>query len=284
MNRYKPTIINIITALCVVLLGSCYHVPMASSQPAQTTVVDDSAINILTARQYTAFINSTPLIQHTVAADMINRVGGRMSLAVLEYFASVGRPELARSYQWQFLLADDPTATAWALPDGTVVISNGILPFTVTDGGLAAIMGHTMAHVIARHGYQRLGQALQRHYGPTSLTAAWRFRPLDVQTMYAQSFDLGTTGAVAYNRTQEYEADDLAIYLMRIAGYSQGDMLNFWQGVIAQARIRPLEYIATHPGDQDRLARMGGTCPGVCSIYGNVPIYQEFGNSFRRER
>jgi predicted Zn-dependent protease len=279
------TILSFLIATCVVLSASCYRTPIASSQPPsqEQIVLDDSTLSVLAFRQYSFFMNNTLIVQHTVASDMMDHVGARMALAAQEYFSAIGDPELGNYFRWQFLLVDNSAINAWALPGGVIIVYSGALPYSVTEGGLAALVAHNMAHLIIGHGYLRFRQQLLRHYGPTTLLAALAFRPVDVQLMFAQSFAIGVPGVVAYSVTQEYEADDLARYLMRLGGYNPIDARIFWQNMVSQSTIRPPDYLGIHPGDQDRLARMGGTCPnGVCNTNGPAPTYMQFGNSFRR--
>ncbi len=192
---------------------------------------------------------------------MVTRVGSRIA-------AATGHPE----YQWEYrLIVDDTQANAFALPGGKVAVYTGILPITRDEAGLAAVLGHEIGHVIARHGGERVSQQLLVNVGlEATMAGLSRGNPAMVQQVGSL---LGAGAAVGvllpWSRTQESEADHLGLILMARAGYDPHASLELWKRMAEHAKGsgRPPEFLSTHPAEATRIQQIQGWMPEAMRYY-----------------
>lgn len=182
------------------------------------------------------------------ATAMVRRVGERIA-------AIADKPD----FQWEFNLIDDPkTINAWCLPGGKVAVYSGILPVTQDENGLAVVMGHEIAHAIARHGSERMSQGLLASLGGVALSAAMASKPDATQQLAQQAYGAGATVGVLlpFSRAHESEADRIGLILMAKAGYEPGAATGFWTRMAAASGGKDAtpEFLRTHPADGKRIA------------------------------
>jgi len=191
---------------------------------------------------------------------MVNRIGTRIS-AVAE------KP----SYKWQFtVIQEDKTANAFALPGGKVAVYTGILPYTKTEAGLAFVMAHEVAHVLARHGGERMSQQLLIQMGQQGLEAAiGSSSPAAVQAVNLGYGVASTVGVILpFSRKQEYESDKIGIMLMAKAGYDPREAPTFFERMLADSKNQsPPVFLSTHPADQDRIRKLKQEIPEALKYY-----------------
>jgi predicted Zn-dependent protease len=288
----------------MVIFNACYRNSAATaSESGRSDLVTDSTIAIFSERQYAAFVRSNPTLTGTYGADMVRRVCTRITTAVSEYMAIIGRADMIRDYRWQCNLVYSDEAIAWCLPGGKIVIYNGLLPITQTETGLAVVMSHQIAHAMARHDYERINLVLQKEYGGTPLAALLSGQAMATQSIFATTYGTTTSlSTMAYTRKQEHEADELGMYFMAMAGYHPGEAIAFWRRMNAFSSYNPNEaaaswrrtdaysgynpsetpaisrrmdaydgklpsFLVIHPSDQDRVNNMLGHLPNVLRYY-----------------
>ena len=205
------------------------------------------------AQAYTQTLAKEKLSSDPVATEMVKRVGSRIA-------AVSGRTE----YQWEYrLIQNDKTANAFALPGGKVAVYTGMLPVTRDENGLAAVLGHEIGHVVARHGGERVSQQLLVNVGLESTMAALsRGNPATVQAVGSL---LGAGAAVGvllpWSRQQESEADHLGLILMAKAGYDPHAARELWVRMSQQKGAGQPEFLSTHVGP-DPHSSDRGLAPG----------------------
>lgn len=176
--------------------------------------------------------------------------------------------------QWEFVVFDDPkTVNAFALPGGKVGVYTGIFPVARTVGGLATIMSHEIAHVIARHGGERLSQGLLAQLGATAIQIGLAGRdPVVVQSVMT-AYDLGANVGVLlpYSRLQESEADRIGILLMANAGYDPHEAVSVWERMAQEGGPRPPEFLSTHPTPAQRIEELKALLPNALTYYQPSP-------------
>jgi predicted Zn-dependent protease len=210
---------------------------------------------------YQQTLAKSRLSSDVVASEMVTRVGGRIA-------AVTGHPE----YQWEYrLIQDDKQANAFALPGGKVAVYTGILPITRDEKGLAAVLGHEIGHVIARHGGERVSQQMLVNVGlETTMAALSSGNPATVQTV-ASLLGAGATVGVLlpWSRAQESEADHLGLILMAKAGYDPHAARDLWVRMAAasQGSGRPPEFLSTHPSDPTRIQQIEAWIPEAMQSY-----------------
>lgn len=174
--------------------------------------------------------------------------------------------------KWEFVLFDSPEANAFCLPGGKVGVYKGILPITRDDGGLATVIGHEVAHAVARHGGERVSQSLLLQAGGSVLGAALSGYDPKVQSAATQIYGLGSQlgYALPHSRHQESEADHIGLLYMADAGYNPEHSIGFWQRFGAhnqQAGGGTPWFLRTHPLDETRVQNLRNWLPEAQARY-----------------
>ncbi len=174
-------------------------------------------------------------------------------------------------YQWEFKVIEDAQANAFCLPGGKVAVYTGILPITRDDAGLAAVLGHEVAHAVARHGGERVSQNLVVQMGLAATQAALSRN--DPRTVQAVTALLGAGSAVGlllpWSRAQESEADRLGLIYMAKAGYHPSAARDLWVRMAEEGRgkARPPEFLSTHPAPETRIRQIEAWIPEALTHY-----------------
>jgi len=156
------------------------------------------------------------------------------------------------------------------MPGGKVVIYTGILTVTKNEPGLAVVMGHEIAHAIARHGAERMTQGLIVDMGGMVLSEALASSPEKTQNLFMRSYGITTQYGVLlpYSRTHEKEADHLGLIFMAMAGYTPNEAVDFWQRMAAAKEgSEPPEILSTHPADSTRIRKIKELIPEAMKYY-----------------
>lgn len=201
---------------------------------------------------------------------MIKRCGARIQKAVESYFASQNQSKQLEGYEWEFNLVESDDVNAWCMPGGKVVFYTGILPVCKDETGIAVVMGHEVAHAVARHGNERMSQGLLAQFGGATLDAALAKNSAGTKQLAAAAFGIGAQyGALLpFSRKQESEADHLGIIFMAMAGYDPRTAVPFWERMSAGSKGgKPPEIMSTHPSDETRMANLNDRMPEAMKYY-----------------
>lgn len=207
-----------ITALaCIMTFGSCFKNPVTGR--SSLNLVDDATINSMSNQEYASFLASNRPVTGTGDADMVKRVGNKLAAAINSYFAGKGQSGALSGYKWEFNLVNSAEANAWCMPGGKVVVYSGIMGITKTEAGLAVVMGHEIAHAIAKHGAERMSQGLVQQLGGVALSAALSSKPSETQALYNSAYGVASNVAVVlpFSRKHESEADEMGLIFMAMA-------------------------------------------------------------------
>ena len=186
--------------------------------------------------------------------EQVQRVAMRIAASAVRL-----HPEIADRFEWEVVLIDDDdVVNAWALPGGKMAVYTGILPYTRTDDGLAAVMGHEAAHAIARHGGENLTR--QALAGIVAMGAAIAADPEDRELVALAAGAYGLLGEPAFSRAQESEADELGLFLAADAGYDPREAVLLWQRM-GERGGEPLEFLSSHPNSETRVRRLEALMP-----------------------
>lgn len=252
----------------VILFGACATVPITQRQ--QLTLVSEGTLTAASAQQYDAFLAEHEVIRDTPESAMVQRVGERIRQAVEQFLAGRNQLDQLAGYDWEFNLVASDEVNAWAMPGGKVTVYSGILPITRDEAGLAAVMAHEVAHVIARHGNERMSQQLLTQLGGQALSSVLASQPETAHALWMQVFGIGTTLGVTlpYSRLQESEADHLGLIFMALAGYDPHAAVSVWQRMAEQHGGAELpEFLSTHPADQTRIRELREKLPEAMGYY-----------------
>ncbi|MBC8481822.1 MAG: M48 family metallopeptidase [Planctomycetes bacterium] len=252
--------------LCI--LTSCSEVAITGRQ--QLNIVPDSLMNSLSLQSYNDFLSQTKKSTDSQKNSMVNKVGKNVAAAVETYCYENNLSDRVKGFSWEFNLIDDPNENAWAMPGGKIVVYSGLLDITQSEAGLAVIMAHEVAHVIARHGSERMSQSLLVDMGGMALSQALAESPAKTQNLFLRSYSIGTQYGVLlpYSRTHETEADRLGLIFMALAGYNPNEAVALWQRMAANSKgPKPPELLSTHPADQTRIANIKSFLPEAMKYY-----------------
>lgn len=195
---------------------------------------------------------------------LLDRVGKRIA-------AAAERPD----FRWEFrMIQDDGTLNAWCLPGGKVAFYTGLLPVTADEDGMAVVVGHEVAHAIARHGSERMTQAMMVNFGGEALSVLMANRPEETRALAAEAYGLGANLGVMlpYSRDHESEADRIGLILMAKAGYDPAGAVEFWGRMEAASGAAGKgdglgAFLRTHPTDAERRRRIAEWLPEVRAKY-----------------
>jgi predicted Zn-dependent protease len=255
--RWYPFACLLLLVLGVV--AACQTVPITGrSQLQLLSAAQESQMGV---QAYQQILKKSKVSTDPTRNALVTRVGSRIA-------AASGHPE----YQWEYrVIEDDKQANAFALPGGKVAVYTGILPITRDEAGLAAVLGHEIAHVIARHGGERVSQQLLVNVGlEATMAALSRGNPATVQVVGSL---LGAGAAVGvllpWSRTQESEADHIGLILMAKAGYDPRAARDLWirMAEASKGRGRPPEFLSTHLSEETRIRQIEAWLPEALQYY-----------------
>ena len=222
-----------VAVLCLmgIALYACVKVPISGRR--QMNLLPEKELMSMSLTNYNQFLKENTTLSDAQAAQ-IKRVGKNISEAVTKYMNENGFSKRIDGYQWEFNLVKDSLVNAWCMPGGKVVFYTGILPITLNDTGVAVVMGHEIAHAIARHGNERMSQALALQMGGMTLQAATSQESERTKNIFMQSYGIASTlGMLKYSRKHESEADKLGLVFMALAGYNPEAAVGFWERMSA---------------------------------------------------
>ena len=253
--------------LAFAFMAGCTKVPITGRH--QLNLLPESEMMSMSLTQYQDFLKSNKTMPATDPnAVMVKRVGQRLATAATAYLNEHGAADRVKDFQWEFNLVDDPQVNAWCMPGGKVVVYTGLLPITKDEPGLALVMGHEIAHAIARHGNERMSQGLAVQAAGMSLQVLAAEKPSMASDLFLQSFGVGSQlGMLAYGRKQESEADKMGLVFMAMGGYDPRIAPAFWERMAAQGGPKPPELLSTHPSDERRIADLKAYMPEAMKFY-----------------
>lgn len=248
--------------------GAFYACKKNASGRNTLSLVDDGTVMSMSTQQYGTFMAANPPITGTPAAEMVKRVGIKLTVAAETYLATKSQSYLIKDYHWEFNLVNNPEVNAWCLPGGKIVVYSGLLTLAAADADLAVVMGHEIAHAILKHGNERLSQQLAVQFGGQALSVALSSKPAETQALFANVYGVSSTlGVLAYSRKQENEADEMGLYIMATAGYDPNAATAFWERMKAQGGTKPPVFLSTHPSDDQRIQNIKSLIPKAMEYY-----------------
>ncbi|MFW5886160.1 MAG: M48 family metallopeptidase [Bacteroidota bacterium] len=233
---------------------SCKTVPISGRK--QVNLLPEGLLRDMSYSTYNDFLKNNKQANDTEAISMVKNVGYNISNAVIRYMTKNGYEDRIDNFKWEFNLIQDELVNAWAMPGGKVAVYTGILPVTETPEGLAVVMAHEIAHVIARHGNERMSQQLAVQLGGIALSVAIKEKPEKTRELFLAAYGVTTAVGVIlpYSRKHETEADKLGLIFMAMAGYDPRIAVDFWKRMAKQGEgEKPPEILSTHPPYEKRI-------------------------------
>lgn len=257
----------ILVAILMVAAFACHKNAITGSHGL--TLLPESEMMAMSFTQYNQFLTEhPPLPESDDRVQLVRKCGGRIQKAVEEFYAQKGLSKELQGFQWTFNVVDENTVNAWCMPGGKVVVYTGLLPVTLDEQSLAVVMGHEIAHAIARHGNQRMSSALLVQMGGVALSVAVSQKPALTQQLFQQAYGVSTTlGSLKYSRKHETEADKMGLVFAAMAGYDPEAAVAFWQRMAQSGGAKPPELLSTHPSDETRIKDLRAFMPEAKKYY-----------------
>jgi predicted Zn-dependent protease len=267
MKSLKVIFISVVAAVFV-SCGTTNTVPITGRQ--QTLMVSDGEVLSLSTQQYQEFMKSAKLSTNATNTAMVKRVGEKLANAVTNYLRSNGMADDLQYYKWQFNLVQNNQVNAWCMPGGLICVYEGLLPVTQNEASLAIVLGHEIAHAVAKHSAEQMSTAIKQQYGAQALSVLMAGAGVSngVQQIAGTVFGLGAQGASAkYSRNHESEADHLGIIFAAMAGYNPEAAVSFWQRMSQATGGGSTSWLSTHPSDATRIKQIQGWLPEAKKYY-----------------
>lgn len=228
---------------------------------SQFKLLPESELQTMATSQYTDFLSKNKIVSTTANrdAEMVRRVGQRVSRAVTDYYASIGKSSILEGYKWEYNLVEDKAVNAWCMPGGKIVVYTGLLPISQNEAALAIVMGHEISHAIFQHGNERISQQLGAQVVGTGLQIALMNKPAETQNAFMLAYGVGAQAGVLlpFSRKHELEADRYGLWWAAMAGYNPREAIPLWERMEKASQGQtPPEFLSTHPSEGRRIAQL----------------------------
>ncbi|QTE23495.1 M48 family metallopeptidase [Polaribacter cellanae] len=242
-----------ILLLTVFLLTECSKVPITGRN--RINFVSDSQVLPASFAKYKGFLEENKISNNREMTNQVKTVGKNISAAVDRFMRANNMVEEANSYRWEFNLIEDKTVNAWCMPGGKVVFYTGIMPICANEDGVAAVMGHEIAHAFAKHGQERMSQGQLQQIGGLAVALGTSGKSKQSQQIWNTAFGIGSgLGMLKFSRTHEQEADRLGLVFMIMAGYNGAEAAEVWVRMShRKGGKQGLEILSTHPTNASRI-------------------------------
>tara|TARA_E500000178_G_scaffold1107_1_gene1268 strand:+ start:348 stop:1181 length:834 start_codon:yes stop_codon:yes gene_type:complete len=260
---------------CSLLLPSCTTVPITERK--QLSIVSESRINKQAAAAYENFRSKSKLITTGSQLKEVTDIGKKMEVAVSSFFDKSGKEDPTKNFGWDYVLVDnDKVVNAWCMPGGKIAVYTGLLKVTKNINALSIVMGHEIAHAVARHSLERMSHAMTINLGTTVADiflggAINRTRNTVGQNTGLDIFKLGITNP--FGRKQETEADYLGLIFSSLSGYDIRESVKLWQRMSEKNKGKePPVFLSTHPSSKKRIENLNDWISDVMIEYPPIKI------------
>ena len=260
---------------CSLMLPSCSTVPITERR--QLSIIPESRINRQAAAAYESFRSKSKLITTGLQLKQIREIGKKMELAVSAFFKKENKKDPTKNFTWDYVLVDnEKVVNAWCMPGGKIAVYTGLLKVTKNVHALSIVMGHEIAHAVARHSLERMSHAMTINLSTTVADiflggAINRTRNTVGQNTGLDIFQLGVMNP--FGRKQETEADYLGLIFASLSGYDIRESVKLWQRMAAQKKGKETPvFLSTHPSSKKRIENLNNWVSEVMIKYPPIKI------------
>ena len=268
MKQIKYLLVTIVIAT-LTACGTTSTVPLTGRR--HTISVSDADILSLSKTQYAKFMASAKKSTNVKNTQMVTRVGRRLADAVENSLRTNGYADEVKNCQWEFNLVQDKQANAFCMPGGKIVVYEGLLPYTQNEASLAIVLGHEIAHAVAKHSAEQITKQQNQSIGTTILGTVLNSAVGSGTGDIVNS--IASTGLsllnLKYSRKNEQEADYMGLIFAAMAGYDPQNAIPFWQRMAASSQGAPMEFMSSHPSDATRIRNIQKWMPEAMKYYQN---------------
>ena len=249
------------------ILYSCGSVPVTGRH--QLLLVSDQEVLASSLTQYNEYMKSAPRSTQKTQSAMVTRVGQQIATATERYLKENGLEAELKNFEWEFTLVKDEQINAFCMPGGKIVVYEGLMKVVGSDDELAVVIGHEVAHAVAKHSNERMSQQILAQYGAQILNQSLSQKSSAVRQIATSVYGLGAQYGVMlpYSRKHELEADYMGLIFMRMAGYKPDVAITFWQKMSAGSSSKTPALLSTHPTDAQRIAEIQKALPQIKAKY-----------------
>ena len=254
MNRRK--FLNYIGCGCSsLMIGACSTTPITDRK--QFKIISESKLNAQAAQIYEKIKEKEKMSTDIKKLNEIKEIGKRMEDAISEYFYQAGLNDPTTNFDWEYILIDKKVKNAWCMPGGKIAIYTGILDVTKNINGLASVMGHEIAHAVAKHSVERASRSVLLNTG-TQLIDIFSGGKLSQVNRVTGMNTVGLLSQIGimnpFTRTQESEADYLGMIFASLSGYDIRETKELWKRMKkANKGKEPPQFLNTHPSSSKRI-------------------------------
>ena len=241
---------------CGFVLNACSTAPITERR--QLKIIPEAKLNAQAAQIYEKIKEKEKLSDDTKKLNEIKDIGKRMESSIDEYFYKQKLDNPTTNFDWEYILIDKKKVrNAWCMPGGKIAVYTGILDVTKNTNGLAAVMGHEIAHAVAKHSVERASRGVLLNTGTAILDIATKGKVSQIN----QSTGMNAVGLLSqigimnpFNRKQESEADYLGLIFASLSGYDIRETIKVWERMKeAKKGKEPPEFMSTHPSSTNRI-------------------------------
>jgi len=249
-------------------MAACAKNPITGRN--QLALLSESQLQEMATQEYRAFLSENKVVSPgSRDGEMVRRVGQRLVNAIQTYYSQKGLTQDLQGFNWEFNLVENKEANAWAMPGGKVAVYTGLLPITQNEAALAVVLGHEIAHALAKHGNERMSQAMVAQgigvAGEVLTSSNERVNSI-FANVYGPAASIGVL--LPNSRKQELEADKYGLIFTAMAGYNPQEAIPLWERMLQQAGgNRPPEFLSTHPSEENRIEKLKQLMPEALKYY-----------------
>lgn len=258
----------IVATTIMVACGTTRTVPITGRK--QNLLVTDDQVMSLSNQEYTNYMKSAKMSSNAANTAMVKRVGQRLATAVQNYLTNNGMASEIKNFEWEFNLVQDKTANAFCLPGGKIVVYEGLLPYTQNEASLAIVLGHEIAHAVAKHSAEQMSKEIKNQYGTQILGTVLNAAGVGSNTTQIAQV-IAQKGlkfsSLKYSREHETEADRMGLIFAAMAGYDPNVAVGFWQRMAQGNGNNSTDMFSDHPSDAKRIAAIKKDMPEAMTYY-----------------
>ena len=243
---------------CGFVMNACSTAPI--TQRKQLKIIPEAKLNAQAAHIYEKIKEKEKMSDDTKTLNTIKEIGKRMEDSISEYFDKSNLPDPTTDFDWEYILIEKKVKNAWCMPGGKIAVYTGLLDVTKNINGLAAVMGHEIAHAVAKHSVERASRSFIVNTG-TSLIDIFSGGKLSQINRATGTNTIGLISQLGllnpFNRKQESEADYLGMIFSSLSGYDIRETKKLWERMKESNKGKePPEFMSTHPSSSNRIKNL----------------------------